>query len=108
MKKALVVALLIIAAIPLLIGVAELPPHGDPDTPVHTHISAYYLENGVEEAGTENIVTAVILNYRGLDTSGEVDRHLHGARGRDGSARCRLALVRQKRPMPGAAHGARA
>lgn len=72
MKKALVSALLIIAAIPLLLGVAELPPHGDPDTPVQTHISARYLEKGEEEAGTENIVTAVILNYRGLDTNGEV------------------------------------
>ena len=72
MKKALVAALLIVVAIPLLIGVAELPPHGAPDTPVHTHISAYYLANGEEEAGTENIVTAVILNYRGLDTNGEV------------------------------------
>lgn len=72
MRKALVAALLVVAAVPLLIGVATLPPHGDPSTPVHTHISAYYLENGVEQAGTPNIVTAVILNYRGLDTSGEV------------------------------------
>lgn len=72
MKKALVTALLILAAIPLLIGVAELPPHGDASTPVQTHISAYYLDNGLEEAGTPNIVTAVILNYRGLDTSYEV------------------------------------
>ncbi len=72
MKKALVIALLVIAAVPLLIGVADLPPHGDPDAPIHTHVSAYYLENGVEEAGTDNVVTAVILNYRGIDTSGEV------------------------------------
>lgn len=72
MKKAFVAALLVVAAVPLLIGVASLPPHGDPSTPVHTHVSAYYLENGVEQAGTTNIVTAVILNYRGIDTSGEV------------------------------------
>jgi len=71
-KKALVIALLIIAAIPLLIGVAALPPHGDADTPVQTHVSARYLEKGVEEARTVNIVTAVILNYRGIDTNGEV------------------------------------
>lgn len=72
MKKAFVAALCIIAAIPMLIGMASLPPHGDPRAPVHTHISARYLERGVEEAHTGNIVTAVILNYRGLDTSGEV------------------------------------
>ncbi len=72
MKKALVAALLIIVAIPFLFAAAALPPHGDPDTPVQTGASAYYLENGAEESGAENIVTAVILNYRGLDTNGEV------------------------------------
>ena len=72
MKKALVAALLIIAAIPFIIAVAALPPHGDPQTPVQTGASAYYLEHGAEEAGAENIVTGVILNYRGLDTAGEV------------------------------------
>lgn len=72
MKKALVAALLVLTAIPLLIGVASMPPHGDPDTPMHTHVSARYIERGEEEAGAANIVTAVILNYRGLDTAGEV------------------------------------
>lgn len=72
MKKAFVAALLIVTAIPLLIGVAALPPHGDPGTPVHTHISARYLQDGREEAGADNIVTGVLLNYRGLDTVGEV------------------------------------
>ena len=72
MKRALVIALLIIAAIPLLIAVAGLPPHGSLDAPIQTHVSAYYLEHGAEEAGAENIVTDVILNYRGYDTSMEV------------------------------------
>lgn len=72
MKKALVAALLVIVAIPLLIGVVSLPPHGDPDAPMHTHVSARYVERGEEEAGAANIVTGVILNYRGLDTAGEV------------------------------------
>jgi multicomponent Na+:H+ antiporter subunit B len=71
-KRALVIALLVIAAIPLLIAVAGLPPHGSLDAPVQTHVSAYYLEHGAEEAGAENIVTDVILNYRGYDTSMEV------------------------------------
>jgi len=71
-KKALVTSLLIIAAIPMLIAVAALPRHGALDTPVQTGISAHYLEFGVEEAGAENIVTDVILNYRGFDTEFEV------------------------------------
>ena len=72
MKRALVAALLIIAAIPMLIAVAALPRHGALDTPVQTHLSAHYLKFGVEEAGAENIVTDVILNYRGFDTEIEV------------------------------------
>lgn len=72
MKKPLVAAFLIVAAIPLLIGVAALPPHGDPSAPAHNRIAVRYLERGEEEAAAANIVTDVILNYRGLDTSGEV------------------------------------
>ncbi len=72
MKNAAVASLLVIFAIPLLIAVAELPPFGDPDAPIHTHISARYIEQGVEEAGAENLVTGVLLNYRGFDTFGEV------------------------------------
>jgi multicomponent Na+:H+ antiporter subunit B len=71
-KKPFVIALLIVTAVPLLIAVAALPPHGAIDTPVHSGISSRYLEQGEEEAGAANIVTGVILNYRGLDTAGEV------------------------------------
>ncbi len=72
MKKALVIVLLIVAAVPLVAAVAGLPPHGSPSNPTYTHVSAYYLEHGAEEAGAENIVTDMILNYRGFDTNGEV------------------------------------
>ncbi len=72
MKRALTAALLVLVAVPLLYAVAQLPTHGSPTTPPYTHVSAYYLEHGPEEAGAENIVTDVILNYRGFDTNGEV------------------------------------
>jgi len=72
MKRALTAVLLIIVALPMLYAVAQLPPHGSPDSPAYTHVSARYLEAGPEEAGAENIVTGVILNYRGFDTNGEV------------------------------------
>ncbi|HSG27476.1 MAG TPA: Na(+)/H(+) antiporter subunit B [Candidatus Krumholzibacterium sp.] len=32
----------------------------------------HYLENGLEELGAANLVTAVVVTYRGLDTLGEV------------------------------------
>lgn len=72
MKKLLVILLLAIAAVPLALAVAGLPPHGSPTSPAYTHVSAHYLEHGAEEAGAENIVTSMILNYRGFDTDGEV------------------------------------
>ena len=72
MRKALTVALLIVVAVPLLLAMSQLPPHGSPETPPYTHVSPYYLEHGAEEGGAENIITDVILNYRGFDTEGEV------------------------------------
>jgi len=35
-------------------------------------ISRYYAENAVDELGSANIVTAVVVTYRGLDTLGEI------------------------------------
>lgn len=35
-------------------------------------ISSYYAQDGVEEVGAANLVTAVVVTYRGLDTLGEV------------------------------------
>jgi multicomponent Na+:H+ antiporter subunit B len=72
MRRAFTIALLLIAAVPLLLAVSELPPVGSTENPTYTHVVPRYLEEGGEEAGAENIVTAIILNYRGYDTSGEV------------------------------------
>jgi multicomponent Na+:H+ antiporter subunit B len=35
-------------------------------------VGDYYLHNGVADTGSSNIVTAVVVNYRALDTLGEV------------------------------------
>lgn len=72
MKRALVIVLLAIVAMPLLAAMAAMPRFGSADQPAYTHVAQRYLERGVEEAGAENIVTGVILNYRGFDTNGEV------------------------------------
>jgi len=37
-----------------------------------TQVGEYYIDNGVEETGATNIVTSVVVNYRGFDTLGEV------------------------------------
>ncbi len=35
-------------------------------------VGQYYIDNGVEETGAQNLVTSVVVTYRGLDTLGEV------------------------------------
>lgn len=43
------------------------------DVPEELHGPAgYYVENGVEETGSVNLVTAIVVAYRGMDTLGEV------------------------------------
>lgn len=72
MKRAGVVALLILAAVPLFMAMAALPPQGSVQNPQNVHVVPRYLEEGPHEAGGPNIVTDIILNYRGVDTNGEV------------------------------------
>jgi len=64
--------LVLLVALPLVVGVVNLPPHDAPDAPIHTGVGVRYLERGVEETGYKNLVTAVLLNYRGFDTFFEV------------------------------------
>lgn len=37
-----------------------------------TRVGTYYTEKGREQTGASNIVTSVVVNYRGFDTLGEV------------------------------------
>jgi multicomponent Na+:H+ antiporter subunit B len=71
-RKWLVGLTIVAAAVPMLAGVAQLPRPGNLQAPVHTHVAARYIAEGPAEAGAENLVTAVLLNYRGFDTFGEV------------------------------------
>lgn len=56
----------------LIYGTWDLPPFGSPDTPVHTHIGPYYLEQSIPDTGVPNVVASVLTTYRGFDTLGEV------------------------------------
>ena len=43
-------------------------PFGQPKTKVGKH----YIDRGIEETGAVNVVTSVVVSYRGFDTLGEV------------------------------------
>lgn len=55
----------------LLMAVSYLPKTGSPTNPDNNEVSARYIEHGLQETGSVNIVTGMILNYRAFDTFGE-------------------------------------
>ncbi|RKX69198.1 cation:proton antiporter [candidate division TA06 bacterium] len=67
MRKIIGIILLIIICWGIILSLYKIP-FGIPKTKV----GEYYIDKGREETGAANIVTSVVLNYRGFDTLGEV------------------------------------
>ena len=68
MRKALILALLIVM-ITLPFAVFDiLPVIGDPASAPNTHVSDHYIEHAIDECNSPNMVTAVIVDYRAFDT----------------------------------------
>jgi multisubunit Na+/H+ antiporter MnhB subunit len=61
------VALLVVAAF-LLVIPAALHPFGAPQM---MEMDRYFLERSQEESAANNVVTAILFDYRGFDTLGE-------------------------------------
>ncbi len=40
-------------------------------SPTHSEMDTYFLRNAQEQTGANNVVSAVLFDYRGLDTLGE-------------------------------------
>ena len=68
----LAILVLVPALVVLLQAAADLPPVGDATSAPFTHVAPYYFEHGHEETGAQNLVTAVLADYRGYDTFGEL------------------------------------
>ena len=60
-------ALVPVAAL-LLYAAHDLPAFGEAATPANRHVAPFYVENSVADTRTPNVVTAIIMDYRGLDT----------------------------------------
>ena len=56
----------------LIYATADMPTVGDPGAPVHNHVAPRYLAETPDAIGIPNVVTAVLADYRGFDTLGEV------------------------------------
>lgn len=67
MKRELSVAIiLVLGAFLMLIPLGF--SYGDPD---HSAMDEYFILHGQEQTAANNIVTAVLFDYRGFDTIGE-------------------------------------
>ena len=56
----------------LVYGTHDMANLGDAQAPAHTQVAKRYIEQGQQETGVPNLVTAVLASYRGFDTLGEV------------------------------------
>lgn len=65
------VALCLLLIALLLYTVSYLPKFGGAYNPTENEVVERYVEKGMEEAGAVNMVSNMILNYRGFDTFGE-------------------------------------
>jgi multicomponent Na+:H+ antiporter subunit B len=77
MKQVIVALALLLGFTVLLVAVVNMPPMGSPNNITMTGPPGRapvprYLKEAPEETGAENVITGIILNYRGYDTSGEV------------------------------------
>jgi multicomponent Na+:H+ antiporter subunit B len=52
----------------LVYGIHALPPFGDPTAPPMVRVSPVYIEGSYVDMATPNVVTAVLADYRSLDT----------------------------------------
>lgn len=55
----------------MLVMCSQLPAFGDPANPTNNAVSERYIEKSIEETGSVNAVTAVVFDYRALDTFAE-------------------------------------
>jgi multicomponent Na+:H+ antiporter subunit B len=56
----------------LTLAVIDMPPFGYPKAPVHGHVAPHYIAYAYYETGVTNMVTAIVVDYRGYDTLGEL------------------------------------
>ncbi len=67
MRDKLAIATIIVLAVSFLL-VAVTIPFGEPKT---SDLDDYYITNGQEQVGANNIVTSIVFDFRGFDTLGE-------------------------------------
>lgn len=91
MNRLALPVLAVFAALMVYAG-ADLPPVGDPEAPASVHVGGQYVARALPDTRTPNVVTAVLVDYRGFDTLGEAVVVLTAV------LACSLILARARRP----------
>jgi multisubunit Na+/H+ antiporter MnhB subunit len=68
MRQSVVLAALLIVSGFFLVSAFEMHSFG---SPVYEDMDVYIIENAQKESSANNVVTAVVFDYRGFDTLGE-------------------------------------
>mgnify|MGYP002528671287 CR=1 FL=1 len=55
----------------LIFGTLDMPHYGDPAAPIHHHVAPAYITGSRVDLKIDNVVTSVLVSYRGFDTFGE-------------------------------------
>ena len=72
MRKVFVNVIFIVLFIVLVMGVLQMPTEATTIAPSYNDIVSHYLMNGSEETNVSNIIAAILIDYRGFDTLGEI------------------------------------
>ena len=67
-KNLLIIIIALLSVFGMLLVVAELPPYGMADNPIHNQVSERYINNSLEDTGILNMVGGIVLDYRAYDT----------------------------------------
>ena len=69
--KLLPLFIVIITGALLIWAGQDMPAFGDPDAPTNHHVADWYIEHSEDDIAMENLVSAILADYRGYDTLGE-------------------------------------
>ncbi|MGM0510239.1 MAG: hydrogen gas-evolving membrane-bound hydrogenase subunit E [Thermoplasmatota archaeon] len=68
MRKSLALLAFLVVVGFMVVGAAEMRDFGEPNT---SSMDDYFIENSQDHNEVNNVVTAILFDYRGLDTLGE-------------------------------------
>jgi multicomponent Na+:H+ antiporter subunit B len=66
------ILIIVLFAFFLFYAEGDMGAYGDVNATPNLHVSPVYIEGSMEDMHTPDIVTAVLADYRGYDTFGEI------------------------------------